>query len=116
MQFRRSPSAKSLSHVFEGIASLALERFFMSDVAKTTGYQPESKERAWCLDCRYFFQDYEDQENDMGECRRNPPTGQVFEDSRCFPRIHGVFWCGEWQLRKLCEKTDFDGGIHEKAH
>jgi hypothetical protein len=78
-------------------------------MAMIYGYETEDDVSAACVDCRYFFQNDEDKQSGMGECRRNPPTGATFENMYKFPYIQDVFWCGEWKLRLLANKTCFDG-------
>jgi len=47
-----------------------------------------------CKTCRFFIE----HENDVGECRRFPPTvvmQQNHETRTVFPRVYENYWCGE---------------------
>lgn len=52
------------------------------------------------LFCRYFLTDIED-EDGLGQCRRNPPVLIADEDGpySTFPLIEESEWCGEFKRK-----------------
>jgi hypothetical protein len=69
-------------------------------------YERVEEEVCLCVDCKFFHKYSED--NEYGECRRNPPSGRpAWEEVRLFPKVYEHDWCGEWKQRVI------DSGLSE---
>lgn len=71
---------------------------------RRTHHEHPQVEYAECGNCRYFWHDREESgEDDLGECRRYPPSyvldhGTPDEFFYC-PSVTKGFWCGEHSER-----------------
>ena len=84
----------------------------------TTDERPDRCET--CPDCRYFddscwrdgngnYHARDGMRDDIGECRRYPPTVTGISDEgdteMAWPEVHGEYWCGEWQPKDAPPKS-----------